>query len=57
MPEGKKLFQLVILVLGFVALVSSAIVACVLNEKEIFTGTASGVGLFGFLSWMGDVWS
>jgi len=57
MPKGKQLFQLVIVGLSFIALVSSAIVACVLHDKDIFIGTAFGIAAVGFWSWIGDVWS
>jgi hypothetical protein len=57
MPEGKKLLQLVIVGLGFVALVCSAIVSCVLHDKDVLQNTIFIVAAVGFWSWMGDVWS
>lgn len=56
MPEGKKLLQLVIVGLGFVALVGAVIVSCVLHDKETFLTTAFIVAVVGFWSYMGEVW-
>lgn len=57
MPEGKKLLQLAIVALGFIALLGSAVVSCVLHDKDTFLTTVFMVAMVGFWSYMGDVWS
>jgi len=57
MPKGKELFQLTIIGLGIIALVSGAIIPCVLHDKDVFLNTVLLTAIVGFLSYMGDVWT